>query len=388
MNVLLELLITLILAFAPAARPPQAITPGPSLLGLSSQQTPAVPAAPAAPEPHAPEAPSSGTRRLRVTFVDGNTGMVLETPAGKTYVIDPGGKASFERRMAPFLRSRGITRVDAVAITHPHGDHYEGLRYRDGGKARGLLEEFQVGELLDAADLPNEDTDHYLKVIGTNDRSPTRRSGLRQGQSLDWDPALKVEVLSPPKHLFSRAACAARAGYDTLANWTNESSLVLKVTHGEVSFLFTGDIHDLGMAYLIDQAHEVTVKESLVVDGKNIKGKKLRARPNPSPIRGGDIDVLALPHHGVGRAEYAPFRDTVRAQVTIAPNDRRQFKSAEKQANVRWWDTPSTDLYWTAPEVDGLVTVVSNGSKFQVKTKDSNRKVTYDGTPRRQAAAR
>ena len=69
-----------------------------------------------------------------ISFLDIGPGSstVITTPAGKSWLIDGGGISSpgFDpgrRIIAPFLFSKGITRIDGVVISHPHADHYNGL---------------------------------------------------------------------------------------------------------------------------------------------------------------------------------------------------------------------------------------------------------------------
>ena len=97
----------------------------------------------------------NSTPLLRVTFLDVGQGdsAVIETPSGKTVVIDGGGHPDTDERwgtdpgsrvVVPFLRSRGINRVDLLVPTHPDDDHVSGPERRraavsgHGGTGRRL----------------------------------------------------------------------------------------------------------------------------------------------------------------------------------------------------------------------------------------------------------
>ena len=76
---------------------------------------------------------------LRITFIDvGQADAILiQTPRGHAIMIDTGGRLERnesgdggsmaesvgEKVVVPFLIRQGIHHVDAILLTHPHGDH-------------------------------------------------------------------------------------------------------------------------------------------------------------------------------------------------------------------------------------------------------------------------
>ena len=76
------------------------------------------------------------TRPFTISFLDVGQGSstLLEFPSGYCVLIDGGGSSYLstmvgERVIAPYLWHKGITRIDAIVVTHPDADHYNGLPF-------------------------------------------------------------------------------------------------------------------------------------------------------------------------------------------------------------------------------------------------------------------
>ncbi len=101
-----------------------------------------------------PFRPAFVPRALEMTVLDVGQGdsIVVISPNGSALLIDGGGTfQGFQGReehlgpdpgrdaVSPYLWSRGIQRLDAVALTHAHQDHFGGLT--------AILQNFHVGQL-------------------------------------------------------------------------------------------------------------------------------------------------------------------------------------------------------------------------------------------------
>jgi competence protein ComEC len=168
--------------------------------------------------------------QLQVTFLSVGQGdsAVIRLPGGEAMLIDGGGEVGGrydpgERVVLPFLLEEGVTHLRALILSHPHPDH-----------ALGLI---TVAQSLPAdavwlADQP-DDGDLVERLIsaarrGSGDAIPIRRLSAGTRETLD---GVRVEVLGPPPK-----------ETDAPFAKVNDQSLVLRLTFGEVSFLFPGDI--------------------------------------------------------------------------------------------------------------------------------------------------
>jgi competence protein ComEC len=160
---------------------------------------------------------ASASENLTVHFIDvgqGDSELILFN--GKNVLIDAGDQDSGPR-VTSYLRSHGITSLDLVVATHPHEDHIGGLIT--------ILNDIPIKQVLDSGQThtaPSFDT--YLSLI---DQKGIPFAVAERGQTIDLDPSLKIEILSPPATLF--------------AGDLNQNSVVLSVTYNKVSFLFIGD---------------------------------------------------------------------------------------------------------------------------------------------------
>jgi len=145
--------------------------------------------------------------RLDVTVLDigQGTSILLQT-AGKVLLYDLGprygnGNSATVSVVAPFLKNRGIHKVDTLVISHSDSDH--------SGDLQGFLGEVEVENI----------------VAGEVVESPRPYELCQSGQGWQWH-LTRFEFLSPDNHAVK----------------DNNASCVLRVEHGDNALLLTGDI--------------------------------------------------------------------------------------------------------------------------------------------------
>ncbi|QQR89831.1 MAG: ComEC/Rec2 family competence protein [Myxococcales bacterium] len=105
------------------------------------------------------------TGALRVSFLDVGQGdaALIDLPNGKLMMIDTGGDPLGKwdpgaKAVLPLLKARRRERIDILAISHPHPDHYAGLA--------ALLEEIKITEIWDSGQALQENPEGgYAKLL-------------------------------------------------------------------------------------------------------------------------------------------------------------------------------------------------------------------------------
>ena len=149
---------------------------------------------------------------------------------GHAMLID-GGEASESSKVYAYLKSHGIEHLDYMVATHAHSDHIGGLS--------GALNYATV----DTAFCPVTEYDSktfssMVKYLGNQGLSITVPSA---GDDFMLGSAY-VQILGPQK------------SYDD----PNDTSIVLKVTYGDTSFLFTGDAERTAEADILAAGYDLS----------------------------------------------------------------------------------------------------------------------------------
>lgn len=197
-------------------------------------------AASSQPDSGAPSATTQTSANVTIKFIDVGQGeAILIALPEKTMLIDAGPTGSAPK-IAQVLQELGRNKIDYLVATHPDEDHIGGMA--------DVISNTQIGTIY----APNKtnNTATYRKFLAAIQNNNLQITLAEAGTIIDQTDGYKLEILWPKKD----------------ANFpdTNDYSIIIKLTVGNKTFLFTGDA-------------------------------PTNAILNSNP---GHIDVLKLSHHG------------------------------------------------------------------------------------------
>ena len=168
-------------------------------------------------------------------FRDGN---------GKNYLID-GGSSSVDAagryRLEPFLKFRGVKRLDYVWVTHGDVDHLNAVEE--------LLERRKYGVEIQYLIFPEQKywDERLIKLCNLAEEAGTKVRVMEM-DTIFLSGKLKMRCLWP--------------GEGEPSETGNENSLVLHLQYGKITMLFTGDLENTGEELLTERIKNLRKKEN------------------------------------------------------------------------------------------------------------------------------
>lgn len=197
-----------------------------------------------------------------IVISSGNRAILVD--CGSSQIKDPGGEC-----LVPFLKSRGIRRLEAAAVTHGDLDHMNGVRYLLSNPECGI----SLGKLILPEALKDDPASVGLAAEAAERKIPVFY--LSAGESPGALLGEKTEIL-----------CLSPAEAGNYSD-RNEGSLVLFIRYGGFSMMLTGDA---------GAESEKAMKEAGVLT---------------------PVTVLKAGHHGSASATGQEFLEAVRPDCVI-----------------------------------------------------------------------
>lgn len=242
------------------------------------------------------------TNTLTVTYLDvGQGDAAVVQCGGQTMMID-GGKAKASSFIYSWLKQHGITYIDYMVATHSDADHIGGLS--------GALNYAKVGTAY--CSTTTGDTKTFKSLVKYLGKQGKTLTVPKAGQSFSLGNA-KVRLLGPVNH----------------SDDDNNSSIVLKISYGKTSFLFTGDA-------------ERKEEEDLLSSGYDLEST-----------------VLKVGHHGSDTSTSYLFLHTVNpkyAVISVGADNSYGHPTEAVLSRLR-----DADVTTYRTDMQGTITAVSDG---------------------------
>ncbi|GAB7008709.1 lamin tail domain-containing protein [Halorubrum trueperi] len=261
---------------------------------------------------------ANGTVAVHYINVGQSVSTLIVGPGGETMLVDTGHYNDDGEHVLQYLQRHEITRIDHLVTSHTDADHI-------GGNA-AVIEYYEtdadgIGAIYDPGIAASTRT--YAEYLDAVEEHDVTLYETREGDAISFGD-VDVDVLGPPDPYLENDA-------------RNENSIVLKLTHGETSFLLSGDAEDDQEEYLIDTY-----------------GTELRST------------VLKAGHHGSSSSSSEPFIDAVRPQAAVISSAYDSQYGHPHDEVLRRLSDRSIPTYWTATHGD--IAFVSDGRGVSVQT--------------------
>jgi competence protein ComEC len=257
--------------------------------------------------------------KLHVSFLDvgQGDGILIQTPNGQDILIDGGPdlqKINLElSKKLPFWDRT----IDLVVCTQPQADHITGLVE--------VFLRYKVRQVLEPGVSYNSSI--YQEWCNLVEDKGIEYNIARAGQEIDLGDGIKIEVLNPPESLW-------RGTSDDVDN----NGVVLRLSWGKVSFLFTADIRE-------------EVEFELIGQRANLKST-----------------VLKIAHHGSKTSTTSQFLAAVAPEVAvISVGADNTFGHPSPEVMERLIDRLGEDNVYLTDE-DGTIEFITDGERLWMGT--------------------
>lgn len=261
-------------------------------------------------------------RRLEIHMIDVGQGdaIAIRSPRGRWLLVDAGPVSdrfnAGKDQVVPFLLRHNAARIDAVVISHPHLDHFGGLR--------AIAERIDVGAVVDPGMAVANPAFDSLLAASQRGHRPWLVARPRTRITLD---DVAMEFLAPDTVPLDAQADA------------NEYSAVFRLSYGTFSALFVGDLPSAAEQRLLERF--------------------------PDRL---DVDLLKVGHHGSGGSSGEDFLLAASPAVALVPVGRRNRYGHPHEAALARLHAVGARVFRT--DEDGNVSVsVSADGRMSVRTR-------------------
>ena len=198
----------------------------------------------------------------------------------KHFLVDTGHSIYASNILIPYLKNKGINKIESILITHPHNDHYGGIKtlIKNNFKIQTIYMNIPTKKQMDKEYWGGTYAE-LLEIQALSKKHNINFSEVKIGDRLEFDSISYMEIL----YVYN--------GINTPVGTTdiNDMSVISMLNHGKNKFLFTGDLNEKLGTYLAEHANNI------------------------------QADILKAPHHGTEGFPPNSFFEKVSPKVLIVP---------------------------------------------------------------------
>lgn len=263
----------------------------------------------------------AGEAPLMIKVLDVGQGDAILIRAGGQVVLIDTGDVPARDKLVSYLKAEKITTIDKLIITHPHADHLGGFA--------ALVDQFAINQIYDSGQITT--TSLFRQYLTAVQKKKIAFTVVAEGDQIDIGSGVLLRVLAPGKPLVT--------GTDSDLN---NNSIVLRLTFGKFSMLFSGDA---------EQAEEAQILKKYSREMKSA--------------------VLKSGHHGSRTSSSLPFLEAVAPEDAVISAGMNNDYHHPHPSTLKKYEKQKITVFRT--DLHGSVTIASNGENYTIsKEKGEN----------------
>ena len=253
---------------------------------------------------------------LQIHFIDVGQADSILIKQDNNYMLIDGGNNEDGDMLVKYLKEQGVEKLDYIIATHPHEDHIGGLD--------DVLNEFDTDLVLMPDKITTTKTfEDFLLAI--KNRQDIKN---KNGENVTLKKVPKLEE----KYNLGNASFVIYAPNSSSYDELNNYSIVIKLSFGNNTFLFTGDAEKLSEKEMLDKNYDLKA------------------------------DVLKIGHHGSSTSTSDEFLEAVSPKYAVLSVGEDNSYNLPKKTVMDKFKNNNIPVYRT--DEQGTIILNSDGTNI------------------------